>query len=119
MVRIADSSAFEGAKPAAESCAALPALCQSSFVASTAWSNWRTRVNVGLASALAMPYWVSDGPVATIATVFAAEPPITKPPISTSLPVSTCMRVEMFARRGETVRKGLAAKSRQPEMPCP
>ena len=29
-----------------------------------------------------------------------------KPPISTSLPVSTCMRVEMLARRGVAIEGG-------------
>src|SRR5436190_19998469 len=98
-VRIADSNAFEGAKPAAVSWAEFAALCQSSFVATTVWSDDRTSVSVGLASAFAMPYCVREGPVTTIATRFAALPPITKPPIITSLPVSTCMRVEMLARR--------------------
>ncbi len=100
VVRMADSSELEGAKPLAVIAAALAALPQLSLVASTTWSDWRTRLNVGLASALAMPYCVSDGPVATIATCLLAKPPITKPPMSTSLPVSTCMRVEMLPRRG-------------------
>jgi hypothetical protein len=49
----------------------LAALCQSSLVAITAWSEERTSVSVGLASAFAMPYCASDGPVATIATVLS------------------------------------------------
>src|SRR5258706_365983 len=100
VVRMADSSELEGAKPLAVIAAALAALPQLSLVAITTWSDWRTRLSVGLASALAMPNGTSDGPVATIATCCGPLPLITKPPIITSLPVSTCMRVEMFARRG-------------------
>src|SRR5258706_383983 len=127
-MRIADSSALDGAKPAACSCAAFAALPQLSLVAITAWSEERTRVSVGFASGLAIPRaragegrpgggggwgrgWGGPragggGPVPTPATVLWAGPRITNPPIITSLPVSTCMRVEMFARRAE----GLASK---------
>src|SRR5262245_3333369 len=104
---IAASRGWEGANPEAVSCDGLAHTfpcgqppCQSSLVAMTAWSDERTRVIFGLASGLAMPNAASDGPVATIATVLFVEPPITKPPIITSLPVCTCMRVEMFPRRG-------------------
>src|SRR5688572_2014443 len=97
---MAASSPLVGAKPAAVSCAALAAVAQLSLVASVAWSEERTSLKVGLASALVMPNGTSEGPVATIATVLFAEPPITKPPMITSLPVSTCMRVEMLPRRG-------------------
>src|SRR5258706_395365 len=98
-MRIADSSALDGAKPAACSCAAFAALPQLSLVAITAWSEERTSVSVGFASGLAMPKAASDGPVATIATVLLAEPPITKPPIRTSFPVSTLARVDRFTKR--------------------
>src|SRR5260221_9856425 len=99
-MRIADSSAFDGANPGACNWAAFAAVCQSSLVAITAWSDWRTSESVGLASAFAMPYCASDGPVATIARRLGAEPPTMKPPIITSFPVSTCMRVEILLRRG-------------------
>src|SRR5258706_496386 len=105
-MRIADSSALDGAKPAACSCAAFAALPQLSLVAITAWSEERTSVSVGFANGLAIPKAASEGPVATTATGCGPLPRITNPPIITSLPVSTCMRVEMFARRAE----GLASK---------
>src|SRR5688572_19634916 len=80
--------------------AALGPDCQSSLVARTAWSEERTSVSLGFARGLAMPNAASEGPVATMATVLLPPVPITKPAIITSLPVSTCMRVEMLARRG-------------------
>src|SRR5690348_4878159 len=46
-----------------------------------------------------MPNAVSEGPVATIATVLLVEPLTMKPAIITLLPVSTCMRVERFTSR--------------------
>src|SRR5258706_15836815 len=98
---MAGSSVLAGANPLAWSCAALAALCQLSLVAMTDWSDERTSVSVGLASALGMPNGGSEGPVATIATVFGVEPPITKPPIITSLPESTCTRVDRFVMRAE------------------
>ncbi len=39
--------------------------------------------------------------MARTTTVLATEPPMTKPPIITSLPVRTCPRVEMFDRCAE------------------
>jgi hypothetical protein len=81
----------------------LDAVCQLSLEATTAWSEDRTKAIVGSASGLVMPKADSDGPVATIATRLVAGPPITNPPIITSLPVSTCMRVERFANRGTSV----------------
>jgi hypothetical protein len=99
LMRITDSAGCDGAKPLARIVAMFAADPQSSLVAMTAWSEERTSVRVGLASAFAMPSCVSDGPVATIATVLLAEPPITNPAIITSLPVSTCMRVETLTRR--------------------
>src|SRR6185369_11698965 len=97
---IADSSAFAGASPTAWTCAAFAAVPQSSLVAITCWSDERTRVSVGLARGLAMPAAASDGPAAVITTVFGNAPPTMKPPIITSLPVRTSMRVEMLASRG-------------------
>ena len=91
-------AALEGAKPADWSCPEFPADCQSSFVASTAWSEERTSVSRGLASGLAMPNWASEGPVATIATCCGPVPFTTNPPIITSVPVCTRPRVEMFMR---------------------
>src|SRR5258708_33884235 len=99
LTRIADSSGLEGARPADWSCAALAADCQLSLVAITAWSDDRTSVSVGLASGLAMPNCASDGPDPTTATVLVAEPPTTKPPIITSLPVSTRPRAETLPSR--------------------
>src|SRR5690348_3889668 len=84
---IADSNAFEGAKPLAWICEAFAALPQLSLVATTDWSDVRTSVIVGLARGLAIPYAASEGPVPTMATVLASVPWITKPPIITSLPV--------------------------------
>src|SRR5258706_6749195 len=81
-------------------CEALAALPQSSLVAMTDWSEERTRVSVGFASAFAIPKLASDGPATLITTVFGVEPPMMNPAIITSLPVSTCMRVEILARRG-------------------
>src|SRR5258706_2519812 len=95
-MRIADSSGLVGAKPLAVIAAAFAALPQLSLVAITTWSDWRTRLSVGLASAFAMPNGTSDGPVATIATCCGPLPWITKPPIITSLPVNTWPRVEML-----------------------
>jgi hypothetical protein len=89
-----------GANPAAWSWGAFGWDCQSLLLSTTAWSDSRTRVMTGLANGLAMPKLESEGPVATIATVLGAEPPITKPPIITSLPVRTTPRVLMFPRRG-------------------
>src|SRR5258706_8860322 len=66
----------------------------------TDWSEERTRVSVGFASAFAIPKLVSDGPATLITTVFAVEPRMMNPAIITSLPVSTRPRVEMLARRG-------------------
>src|SRR6185369_11472247 len=97
---IAGSRASAGAKPAAWMSAALAAACQSSLVAMTAPSEERTSVIVGLASGLAMPALASEGPAAVITTVFGALPPITKPAIITSLPVSTSPRVERFTTLG-------------------
>jgi hypothetical protein len=74
VVRIADSSEFDGAKPEAWICAAFAAPRQSSLVATVALSEARTSVSVGLESALAMPYCVSDGPLAVITTVFGRRP---------------------------------------------
>src|SRR6185437_14493342 len=54
---------------------------------------------VGFMSGLVMPKAASEGPVATIATVLLAEPPMMKPPIITLSPVSTSPRVEMLPRR--------------------
>jgi hypothetical protein len=70
-----------------------------SLLAMTAWSDERTSVSVGSASAPVTPNAASEGPVATMATVLLVEPPITKPPMSALLPFRTCMRAEMFARR--------------------
>src|SRR5258706_545298 len=98
-MKIADSSGFDGAKPAACSCATFAVVCQSSLAAMTVWSDCRTSESVGFASGFAMPYCVSDGPVATIATLLVVVPLMMKPPISTSLPVPTRMRVEMLPRR--------------------
>src|SRR6185369_5834893 len=86
--------------PTAWTCAAFAAVPQSSLVAITCWSDERTRVSVGLARGLAMPAAASDGPAAVITTVFGNAPPTMKPPIITSLPVRTSMRVEMLASRG-------------------
>jgi hypothetical protein len=47
-----------------------------------------------------MPNAASDGPRTIRAIVFGVEPPMTKPPISTSPPVPMNARVEMFRRRG-------------------
>src|SRR5688572_22214837 len=66
----------------------------------TAWSDERTSDIVGFANGLGMPKLASDGPVATIATVLGAEPPITKPLIITLFPVCTCPRVDRFPSRG-------------------
>src|SRR5260221_14659637 len=97
-MRIADSNELEGAKPLAWICAALEALPQLSFVAMVAWSEERTSCSVGLASALLMPKFTREGPMARTTTVLATEPPMTKPPIITSLPENTCPRVERLAR---------------------
>src|SRR5881394_3238839 len=91
-MKIAASSGLVGAKPAACNCATLAVVCQSSLVAMTVWSDCRTSESVGLASAFAMPYCVSEGPVATIATVCEVVPWMMRPPIITSLPVSTWPR---------------------------
>src|SRR5258706_221573 len=99
-MRIAGSSVLLGAKPLAWSCAALDALCQLSLISLTALSEERTRVSVGLASGFAIPKLASDGPATLITTVLGVLPPMMNPAIITSLPVSTCMRVEIFARRG-------------------
>src|SRR6185436_9577254 len=90
---------FEGAKPLAAIAATLSAPPQSSLLAIVAWSAERTSRSVGSPSGLAMPAAASEGPRARTMTVFAAEPPMMKPPIMTSLPVSTCPRVEMPNRR--------------------
>src|SRR6188474_2166168 len=100
---IAGSSGWFGAKPLAWICAALAALCQLSFVAMTAWSEERTSVSVGLASGLAIPKFARFGPATLITTVFAVGPPTMNPAIITSLPVNTCMRVEMLDRRVEAL----------------
>src|SRR6185312_2653097 len=89
----ADSFAFDGARPFAWICAALGPLCQSSLLATTDWSEERTMVSVGLASGLATPYCASEGPVAVTTTVCGPLPCTMKPPIITSLPVSTSPRV--------------------------
>src|SRR5260221_12719230 len=100
-MRIADSNELEGAKPLAWICAALEALPQLSFVAMVAWSEERTSCSVGLASALVMPKFAREGPMARTTTVLATAPPMTKPPVITSLPVRTCPRGEMFDRCAE------------------
>ena len=97
------SLGWAGANPTACSCGALGSVCQSLLVRITAWSEERTSVIEGFANGLEMPNCWSEGPVATIATVLLVDPPITKPPIITSLPVSTLARVEMFPRRGGPV----------------
>src|SRR5260221_13314888 len=99
-MRIAASFGCAGANPAAWSCAAFGALCQSSLLATVVWFAERIRVSFGLASALAMPKFASDGPVATIATVLLEVPLTTKPAIITSWPVNTCARVDRFMSRG-------------------
>src|SRR5258708_10679903 len=45
-----------------------------------------------------MPKLTSEGPRARTTTVWGVDPPMTKPPIITSLPESTCPRVERLAR---------------------
>src|SRR5258706_538965 len=110
-MRIAGSSALEGAKPLAWICAALGAPPQLSLVAMTVLSEERTSVSVGFASGLEIPKAAREGPVTAIATVLLAAPPITKPLIITSLPVRTCPRVDMFDKPAVIgVPLGIAAK---------
>src|SRR6185437_9954554 len=102
-MKSAASRESDGAKPEACSWEALGSVCQSSLVATTDWSEERTSVRVGFMSGLVTPKAASEGPVATIATVLLLDPPMMKPPIMTSLPVSTSPRVEMFPRRSGLV----------------
>src|SRR5258706_583786 len=78
--------------------------CQSSLVAMTALSEERTSISVGLASGFVIPELASDGPATLTTIVLLDGPPTMRPAIITSLPVSTCPRVEMLNRRA-----GLAA----------
>ena len=74
--------------------------CQSSLAPMIVLSEPRTSVIFGFMSALAMPYCTRFGPATLMTTVFATLPPTMNPAIITSLPPSTCMRVEMLKRRG-------------------
>src|SRR5512135_3171682 len=95
-MRIADSSAFPGALPVAWIALTFGPLCQSSFVAITLESDWRTSVSVGFGNGVEMPNGTSDGPVAVINTFCGPVPCTITPAIITLLPVWTIPRVEML-----------------------
>src|SRR4051812_43203099 len=72
---------------------------QSLFTAITVWPllsvNWGSAIAVAMLNG-ARP---SVGPIARISTVFAVEPPITKPTVS-DVAVLICLSTETFTRRG-------------------
>src|SRR5688572_6970082 len=116
MIRIADSRAQlcggvdcpgfgrQGSNPVAVICIAPPqtkpahkgASCQSSFCAITFWPE-KSRKD-GLASTPGTKKGAPDieGPRPRTRTVFGAFPSITKPPITTSLPLCAMLLVDMF-----------------------
>src|SRR5690348_14406579 len=81
VIRMADSAGSVGATPVAEIADALGALCQSSLVAMTVESDWRTSCSCGFGSGLVMPKGTSDGPVAVINTCCGPVPCTIRPAI--------------------------------------